>query len=289
MQDRHQRRGLLQGFAVGRRPAGRACAGGGEGRGRGFRIAHGRHRWIGHLPGTSGDRPCRGRWHIGRVRQLHDGDAEAAGADLAHSGEHDEHRRCGAAGGERAAGRRVQIRRGVARDAQSQRHLSESAQWPGGGGHAVHRAIRLRRPGAGHGRCLHALAGKEQPDQGQNGDLGGHPAQAHAAQPARLFLRNAADPGRLLRVPHGRLSVLPVRLRHPGPGGRCHRPDHGRPRPGPEAEASLHRRLRPAAALRNRRPHRQPVQLHGRRQQFRQTHLGTIRLQSERCGRRPDL
>ena len=55
-------------------------------------------------------------------------------------------------------------------------------------------------------------------------------AQAYAAQSARVFLRHAADARGLLRVAHGGLSVLPVRLRHPGAGGGRHRADDGRSR-----------------------------------------------------------
>ena len=43
-------------------------------------------------------------------------------------------------------------------------------------------------------------------------------APAHAAQPARLLLRHAADARGLLQLAHGGLSVLSLRLRHPGAG-----------------------------------------------------------------------
>ena len=217
------------------------------------------HRRPGDLSGTAGDRPRGGRRHLRRVGQLHDGDAEAAQSDLAHPGGHDQHRRRGAAGGERAARRRVQIRGGVAGDAQPARHLSEPARRLCRGRDAVHRALRLRRPGAGHGGRLYALAREEQPDPREDGDARGDAAQAHAAQSARVFLRHAADARGLLRLAHGRLSVLPVRLRHPGAGRGRHRADDGGPGARPEADAGLSRRLRPAAALRGGGPHRQPV------------------------------
>src|SRR6202789_2515642 len=55
----------------------------------------------------------------------------------------------------------------------------------------IHPPLRLRRPRPGHGGRLYALAGKERPDPRQDGDARDHPAQAHAAQPARLLLRHA--------------------------------------------------------------------------------------------------
>ena len=67
------------------------------------------------------------------------------------------------------------------------------------GRHAVHRALRLRRAGAGHGGRLYALARAAQPEPREDGDARGDAAQAHAAQPARLFLRHAADARGLLR------------------------------------------------------------------------------------------
>ena len=78
-------------------------------------------------PGAARHRPCRGRRDLGRLGQLHDGDAETAEPDLAHPGRHDQYRRRGAAGGQRAPRRRVQIRRRVAGDAQPARHLPEPA------------------------------------------------------------------------------------------------------------------------------------------------------------------
>jgi len=46
----------------------------------------------------------------------------------------------------------------------------------------------------------------------QDGDAGGDAAQAHAAQSTCIFSRDATDAGGLLRIPHGRVSVLLVRL-----------------------------------------------------------------------------
>ena len=158
VQDRGQRRGLFQGHALGRHPARGACADRGQGGGRRFRAADVRHRRSGDLSGTAGDRPRRGRRHLDRLGQLHDGDAEIAEPHLAHPGRHDQYRRRRAAGGQRAARRGVQIRRGVAGDAQPARHLPEPAERHGGRRDAVHRALRLWRAGAGDGGRLYALA-----------------------------------------------------------------------------------------------------------------------------------
>ena len=57
---------------------------------------------------------------------------------------------------------------------------------------AVHRALRVWRAGAGDGGRLYPMARKEQPEPREDGDPRGDPAQAHPAQPARLFLRHAA-------------------------------------------------------------------------------------------------
>ena len=192
MQDRRQRRGLFQGHAFGRDPARGACADGGEGGGRGFRAADVRHRWPGDLSGTAGDRARGGGRHLRRVGQLHDGDAEAAQPDVAHPGGNDEHRWRRAAGGERAARRRVQIRGGVAGDAQPARHLSEPARRLCAGCRAVHRTVRLRRSGAGHGGRVYTLARAERPEPREDGDARGDAAQAYAAQSARVFLRHAS-------------------------------------------------------------------------------------------------
>ena len=220
---------------------------GGQGRGRRFRPADGGHRRAGDLSGAAGDRACRGGRHLRRLGQLHDGDAEAAEPDLAHPGRHGEYRRRGAAGRQRAAGRRLQIRGRLAGDAQPARHLPEPARRLCRRRDPVHRALRFRRAGPGHGGRLYALAGTAQPEPREDGDPGRDAAPPHAAQSARLFLRHAADRRGLLGFPHGRLSVLPLRLRHPGAGRRRHRADHRRARARPEAEAGLSRRLRPAA------------------------------------------
>ena len=60
------------------------------------------------------------------------------------------------------------------------------------GRRAVHRAVRLRRSGAGHGGRVHTLAGAERPEPREDGDARGDAAQAHAAQSARVFLRHGA-------------------------------------------------------------------------------------------------
>ena len=119
---------------------------------------------------------------------------------------------------------------------------------PGGlraGRRAVHRALRLRRSGAGHGGRLYALARTAQPEPREDGDPGGDAAPPHAAQSARLFLRHAADARGLLRVADGGVSVLPVRLRHPGAGGGRDRADDRRPGARPEA---ARRPISPATA-----------------------------------------
>ena len=207
------------------------------------------------LPATG---PRGGRRHLDRVGQLHDGDAEIAQSQLAHPGRHDEHRRRRAAGGQRIARRGVQIRGGVAGDAQPARHLPEPSRRSCAGRRAVHRALRLWRPGAGHGGRLYPLARAAQPEPREDGDIGGDAAPPHAAQPARLFLRHGADARGLPELADGGVSVLPVRLRHPGAGGGRDRVDDGRPGARPEAAAGLPRRLRPAAAFRGGGPHRQP-------------------------------
>ena len=85
-----------------------------------------------------------------------------------------------------------------------------------------------------------------------------------------------------LALAHGRVSVLPVRLRHPGAGRGRHRADDRRSRARSEAAPGLSRRLRPAAALRGGGPHRQPEQLHGGRQQLGEADLGALRLHARR-------
>ena len=101
---------------------------------------------------------------------------------------------------------------------------------------AVHRAVRVRRPRTRHGGRLYALAGTAWTEPREDGDARGDAAKAHAAQSARVVLRHAAVPRGLLRIAHGRLSVLPVRLRHPGARRGRHRADHGGP--GARSEAS---------------------------------------------------
>ncbi len=187
-----QRRGLFQGHALGRDSARGPCADGRQGGGRGFGAADVRHRRSGDLSGTAGHRPRGGRRHLDRVRQLHDGDAEIAQSQLAHPGRDDKYRRRRAAGGQRVARRGVQIRGGVAGDAQPARHLPEPAGRLCAGRGAVHRALRLWRSGAGHGGRLYPLARAAQPEPREDGDIGRDAAPPHAAQPARLFLRHAA-------------------------------------------------------------------------------------------------
>ena len=105
-----------------------------------------------------------------------------------------------------------------------------------GGRGAVHRAVWVRRAGSGHGGRLYALAGAERPEPRQDGDARGDAAQAHAAQSARVFLRHAADARGLLRLAHGCVSVLSVRLRHSGAGRGGDRADDGGP--GARSEAA---------------------------------------------------
>ena len=63
--------------------------------------------------------------------------------------------------------------------------------------------------------------------------------------------------------------------------------DHGRAGARPEAAPGLPRRLRPAAPFRGGRPHRQPVELHGGRQQLGEADLGALRLQPRRTSTSP--
>jgi len=272
-----QRCGLFQGHARGRDPARGACAGGCERGGRGFGAAAVRHRRSDDLSGTAGHGPRGGRRHLGRVSQLHDGDAEIAQPQLAHPGRNDQHRRRRAAGGQRIACRGVQLRGGVAGDAQSARHLPEPPGHPRAGRRAVYRALWLWRTGAGDGGRLYKMARAAQPEPREDGDTRHHTAPPRAAQSARLFLRHAADARGLPQFADGGVSVLPVRLRHPGAGGGRHRVDDGRPGARPEAAAGLPRRLRPAAPLRGGGPHRQPRRLHGGRTQLREVELGARR------------
>ncbi len=282
MQGGGQRRGLFQGCPLGRDPARGACADGGQGGGCGFGAAAVRHRRFGHLSGTAGDRARGGRRHLDRVGQLHDGDAEIAQSQLAHPGRHHQHRRRRAAGGQRPAGRRVQIRGRVAGDAQPARHLPEPARRLCAGRRAVHRALRLWRPRARHGGRLYALARAAQPEPREDGDTRDYAAPPHATQSARLLLRNAPLARGLPQFADGGVSVLSVRLRHPGAGSGRHRADDGRPRARPEATTGLPRRLRPAFAFRGGRPHRQPRRLHGRRPQLGETELGALRASARR-------
>ena len=282
MQGRRQRRGLFQGFPNRRDPARGPCADGGEGGGRGLGAADGGHRRPGDLSGTAGDRARGGGRHLRRVGQLHDGDAEAARSDVAHPGGNDEHRWRRAAGGERAAGGGVQIRGGVAGDAQPARHVPKPAGRACGGGGAVHRTLWLRRSGTGHGGRVYTLAGAEWAEPREDGDARGDAAQAHAAQSARVFLRHAADARGLLCVADGRVSVLPVRLRHPGARGGRHRADDGGPGAGFEAAAGVFGGVWAAAALRGGGADRQPEQLHGGRQQFGEADLGAVRVSVRR-------
>ena len=46
---------------------------------------------------------------------------------------------------------------------------------------AVHRAVRVRRSGPGHGRRVHALAGAARPEPREDGHARRDPAPAHAA------------------------------------------------------------------------------------------------------------
>ncbi len=279
--------GFSQGHALGRDPARRSCADRGQGGGRRFGARDVRHRRSGDLSGIAGDRARRGRRHLDRVGQLHDGDAEIAQSQLAHPGRHDQHRRCGATGGQRIARRGVPIRGGVAGDAQPARHLPEPARRLRAGRRPVHRPLRLWRSGAGHGGRLYPLARAAQPEPREDGDLGRDPAPSHAAQSARLFLRHGADTRGLPQLADGGVSVLPVRLRHPGAGGGRDRADDGRAGARPEAEAGLPRRLRPAAPFRGGGPHRQPFELHGGRQQLGETDLGALRLRLPRTSTWP--
>ena len=127
-----------------------------------------RYRRPGNLPGTAGDRPRRGRRHLDRLGQLRMMARCAGSCPISagmYPGRHDQHRRRGAAGGERAPRRRVQIRGGVAGDAQPARHLPEPSRRASPGCGAVHRALWLWRPGAGHGGRLYPLVDRASHNQ----------------------------------------------------------------------------------------------------------------------------
>ncbi len=70
------------------------------------------------------------------------------------------------------ARRCVQVRGGVAGDAQPARHLPEPAERHGSRCDAVHRTLWLRRSGTGHGGRLYKMARAEQPEPREDGDLG---------------------------------------------------------------------------------------------------------------------
>ena len=176
-----QRCGIFPSQPLGRDPARRPCADCGQGGGGRFGTADVRHRRSGDLSGTAGDRPRRNRRHLDRVGQLHDGDAETAQSQLAHPGRHHQHRRRGAAGGQRVARRGVQIRGGVAGDAQPARHLPEPARRPCPGCGPVHRALWLWRSGARHGGRLYQMARAEPPEPREDGHARRHPAPPRAA------------------------------------------------------------------------------------------------------------
>ena len=103
-----------------------------------------------------------------------------------------EHRRRRAAGRQRAARGRVQVRGGLARDAQPARAPTRTcpARYAARRD-AVHRAVRLRRSGPGHGGRVHALAGEEQPEPREDGDARGDAAQARAS---RIRTRTSKEP-----------------------------------------------------------------------------------------------
>ena len=86
---------------------------------------------------------------------------------------------------------RLQVRGGLARDAQPQGHLPEPARHLRPGRGAVHRAVRLRRSGTGHGGRVHALAGAAQPEPGEDGHARRDAAQARATKiPTRTSTRS---------------------------------------------------------------------------------------------------
>jgi len=78
----------------------------------------------------------------------------------------------------------------------------------GFGGPGQHMAVRV-----------HALAGKEQPESREDGDARRDAAQARP-QESSLVFQGAAHARGVSELPHGRVSVLPVRLRYPGTGCR---------------------------------------------------------------------
>ena len=82
-------------------------------------------------------------------------------------------------------------------------------------------------PGQGMAVAYTRWLERQRPEPREDGDARGDAAQAHAAQSARVFLRHAADARGLFRVAHGGVSVLPVRLRHPGAGRGRDRADDG--------------------------------------------------------------
>ena len=238
--------GFSAGHANGGEAAGRARAGSGQGGRGGLRAEDAGHRRARDLSGIAGDRPRGGGRHLDRVRQLHDGDVEASAPHLAHPDGFGQYRRRRSAGRQRAARRRVQICGGLAGDAQSARHLPEPARHPRAGTAAVHRALRIRRPGTGHGGRLHALARKEQSESREDGDPRGDATQARAEESSRV-LQGAAHARGISEFPHGRASVLPLRLRYSRAGRSRHRAHDCRSRTRLEAASRVPRGLRPAA------------------------------------------
>ena len=186
-----ERRGIFPGHPVGGDSSGRARAAGGQGGGGGLRPEDVGHRRVGDLSGLAGEGTRAGGRHQHRVRQLHDGDAEAPEPRLAHPDRVCEYRRRRSAGRQRAARGGMQVCGGLAGDAQPARHLPEPARHVCTRSGSVHRAIWLRRSGARHGGRVHPLARKAQSESREDGDPRGDPAPARSPE-SSLVLQGAA-------------------------------------------------------------------------------------------------
>ena len=169
--------------------------------------------------------------HHHRLRELHDGDAEAPEPHLARPGGDGQHRRRGPAGGQRVARRRVQVRGGVAGDAQparapirtcrarmpparrSSRRRTASA--------APVRAWRSRTRAGSSGTTRAARRWPRSPSPS---------AGTRSMNPHAYFYGTAAHARGLPEFADGRVSVLSLRLRYPRAGRGRHRAHDRRPR-----------------------------------------------------------
>ena len=253
-QDRRRRHRLLAADADARAPA-RAA----RDRGLPRRDRRRRHRALadrraGDAPGPAvprrGQPPRRGP----RARGLPDRPPQAWAGDrvvragLGRADPERDHR-----GAERAAGRRLHVRAGLARDAPPGRHvrrLERAGRWRG---QPVQRALRLHQPLPAPRRCLPALHAPLRRDPRGDGLAGHEQPRQRSAQRVGLLLRDADVRRRLPRGAHDLGADLPLRLRHPGRGLRGTGADHRRARPRPAEAARLRRRVGAAHRARARR------------------------------------